>query len=195
VSGNTLHVYVRGVPPNRPGRTRQTHPVDETFRNVSANRVVFHGAERDITAELTGGPGGGPGGGTGNPRQIALLADRIVGEYQRSLNIRGTRGQLWLDTRRDYRPGEIDLLSQFMSLNSAAEVYSQVVGRVNDEDAVSGAAESVVRQARFVSRLLRRNTNLNLSRSLQDSWNQLSEELKQITIVSSDLDTDIERIR
>ena len=192
-SGGVLHVYARGVPPQRAGRTRQRYPIDETYRNVGGvSRVVFHGADRDTTVEL--GAGETARGGTGNPRQILALTERLVSEYRRDLNPRGF-GQPNLDTRRDYQQGELDMLSQLMSLHAAADLYNQVVGQVRDNDAVMGAADGLFRQARFVNRVLRRNTTLGLSRSAQDLWRQLSDELKQVTIVSNDLDTDIERIR
>jgi peptidoglycan hydrolase-like protein with peptidoglycan-binding domain len=193
VASNTLHVYVRGVPPRRPGRTRQRYPVDETYRNISGvSRVVFHGADRDVTVELGGGSAAA--GSTGNARQILALADRLLTDYRRSLSGRGV-GPMVLDSRRDYQPGELDLLSQLMSLQSAADLYNQVVGRLTDNDALTGAADGLLRQARQVNRVLRRSAGLSLPRAVQDDWQQLGDELKRITITDSNLDTDIERIR
>lgn len=195
VANDTLHVYVRGVPPTRIGRTRQRYPVDETYRDViRVSRAVFHGADRDVTVELGGGASAGAGGDTGNPRQILGLTERMLAEYRRDLNARGV-GSVTLDARRDYQPGELDLLSQLMSLNTAADLYNQVVGRVTDNDALTGAADGLLRQARFVNRVLRRNTGLSLSRTVQGVWQQLTDELKRITITDSNLDADIERIR
>src|SRR6266571_49074 len=71
VSGNMLHVYVRGVPPRGSADSLIDHRlVTETYNNLSGvTRVVFHGPQRDFTVDLVGGPVGG-GGGIGNPRQI-----------------------------------------------------------------------------------------------------------------------------
>ncbi len=70
VTGNTLHVYVRGVPPRyASGQRIDEQRITETINNANnVSRVVFHGAQRDITVDLFGG--GGPGGG-GNPAPAA----------------------------------------------------------------------------------------------------------------------------
>jgi hypothetical protein len=193
----TLHVYVQGMRPRLPSTTgRDHHAVSETFDNVAGvTRAIFHGSEREIIVEIARGRGPSPGGDTGDPRQITLLANRLLTDFQRDLNVRGGRTQLIFDQRRDYRQGEIDLLSLLNSLVAAAELYSQTVGRVRDDDAVKDAADALFRQARFVTRLLRRADGWSLSRLVQNDWEQLRAELRRITIVSSDLDTDIDRIR
>ena len=65
----TLHVYARGeATQGGGGFGAQSHPISETITNTSGvNRVVFHGAERDITVSLAqearaGGVGSGTGG-------------------------------------------------------------------------------------------------------------------------------------
>jgi peptidoglycan hydrolase-like protein with peptidoglycan-binding domain len=193
-AAETLHVYVRGVRPDRAGPgTRDRHLIDETFNDLSAvARVVFHGAERDVVVDLADRPGGGS---TGDARRIALIANRLVANYQRDLNIRGVRNQLLFDSRRDFAQGEIDLLSQFFTLASAADLYSQLVGRVRDQDALKDAADALLRQARFVNRLVRRHSELRLSSAVRNEWDGLRSELSRITITSNDLDTDIDRIR
>lgn len=192
----TLHIYVRGVRPRLPSTTaRDHHAVSETIHNVAGvNRAVFHGAEREIPVDLARG-GGPSSGNTGEPRQITLLANRLLADFQRDLNVRGGRNQLFFDPQRDYKQGEVDLLSQLNSLVAAAELYNQMVGRVRDDDAIRDAADALFRQARFVTRLLRRTEGWSVSRLVQNDWEQLRAELRRITIVSSDLDTDIDRNR
>lgn len=194
--GDTLHVYVRGVRPRLPGTTaRDHHSISETINDVQGiTRAVFHGAERETTVELTRGETP-TSGETGDPRQISLLAGTLLEHYQRDLNVRSWRNQLSFDPRRDYKQGEIDLLSQLTSLAAAADFYSKIVGQVRDDDAVRDGADAMLRQARFVTRLLRRAEGWNVSRLVQNDWERLRSELRRITVVSNDLDTDIDRIR
>ncbi|HVG17460.1 MAG TPA: peptidoglycan-binding protein, partial [Blastocatellia bacterium] len=121
VRGDTLHVYVRGVAPrNSTGSIADNHPFTETYDNMpDVRRVVFHGPQRDMTVDLLGGAGTGGGIGTGsgsgmgagtgvgNARQIAFLANRLLQDYQRDINVRGGRGQVTFDTRRNFRENEV----------------------------------------------------------------------------------------
>jgi peptidoglycan hydrolase-like protein with peptidoglycan-binding domain len=195
VSGNTLHVYVRGEAPSARTASGIDYPqVSETIGDTAGvNRVVFHGADRDIAIDLFGGEAMS---GTGDARQIALLANRLITDYQRDLNLRGSRNQVIFDIRRDYRPGEIQLLSQFYSLAAAADIYNQLIAsRVTDQNAIRDAAEALLRQARFANRIIRQNPSLTLSALVRNDWDQLRAELGRISLVNSDLDTDMDRIR
>src|SRR5262249_14570994 len=110
VAGNTLHVYVRGVPPRYPGDSAiDHHPFTETYNDLpNVARVIIHGPQRDFTADLLR-DGGGTVGATviGNPPQIALLTGRLLQDFQRELNIQNNRGQVIFDTRRNFRPNEV----------------------------------------------------------------------------------------
>jgi hypothetical protein len=56
VTDKTLHVYVRGVPPQYPAGTGTAHhPFTRTYDNLpSINRVIIHGPQRDLTVDLPG---------------------------------------------------------------------------------------------------------------------------------------------
>lgn len=192
VTGNTLHVYVRGVAPRySTGTAIDRHPFTETYNDLpSVARVIIHGPQRDFTADLLPGDRGGTVGATdiGNPRQIALLANRLLQDFQRELNMRNNRGQVIFDTRRDFRPSEVEVLFQITSLQAAAELYNQLTTSITDPDAVKGAASGLMRQAHLLERIMRRGTPLTLSSTVSADWQQLQAELARISVTDADAD-------
>ncbi|HXG91051.1 MAG TPA: peptidoglycan-binding protein [Blastocatellia bacterium] len=193
VSGNTLHVYVRGVPPrSSTGTAIDHHPFNQVINNVpNVTRVIFHGPQRDITVDLSGSIGGGVGGiNIGNARQIAFLANRLLQSYQRDLNVRMNRGQVLFDSRRNLSQSEADLLLQLYSLRAAADVYSQMT-TATDPDVLRGAADSLLRQVRLTNRLI--NRGVTLSTIVRNDWEQFRNELRNVNLTDTDLDRDIIR--
>jgi len=192
VSGNTLHVYVRGVAPRySTGTAIDHHPFTETYNDLpNVARVVIHGPQRDFAADLLAGDRGGTLGATaiGNPRQIALLANRLLQDFQRELNMRSNRGQVIFDPRRDFRPSEVEVLFQITSLQAAAELYNQLTAAVTDPDAVKGAAGGLLRQAHLLERIMRRDTHLTMSSIVNADWQQLQEEFARISIANANQD-------
>jgi len=196
VTGNTLHVYVRGVAPRySTGSATDHHPFTETYNDLpNVARVVIHGPQRDFATDLTGYGTGNTGAmDIGNPRQIALLASRLLQDFQRGLNMRGNRGQVIFDTRRDFRPSEVEVLFQITSLQAAAELYNQLTASITDPDAVKGAAGGLMRQSRLLERIMRRGTQLNLSAAVNADWQQLLAEIARINVSDANLDGDIVR--
>jgi hypothetical protein len=197
--GNTLHVYLRGVPPRGPrGQAIDRQQFNQTFTNMSnVSRVIIHGPQRDITVDLlgSGNVGGNTGGDfyLGNARQIAFLANRLLNSYQRDLNIRSNRGQVVFDTRRNLRSGEIDLLLQLHSLKAAADIYSQLSANTTDTEGLRGAADSLIRQLRITNRIMNRTGNVTVSSVVRNDWEQLSAEIRSIRGTDTDLDRNIDR--
>jgi peptidoglycan hydrolase-like protein with peptidoglycan-binding domain len=206
VTGNTLHVYVRGVPPRyTSGQRIDEQRISDTVDNAGGvSRVIFHGAQRDITVELLGrgdtGGGGGGGGGTaggsiGNPRQISFLANRLLNDYSRELNVRTMRGEVVFDRSRNLRDREVELLFLFYSLRATADLYNSLTTNVTDPEALKGAADSLLRQARLVNRLIRRDSGGALSSIVATDWDQLKSELARITLTDVNLENDPDRNR
>lgn len=201
VTGNTLHVYVRGVPPRyASGQRIDEQRISETADGASGvSQVVFHGSQRDITVDLvrSGDPGGGgnTGGSSGNPRQIAFLANRLLNDYARELNVRTIRGELVFDRGRNLRDREVELLFLFNSLKATADLYNSLTTNVNDPETLKGAADSLLRQARLVNRLLRRDSGATLSNIVTTDWDQLKTELSRVTLTDVNLDNDPDRNR
>ncbi len=195
VTANTLHVYVRGVPPRySTGSEVDHHPFSETYNDLpNVARVIIHGPQRDFTADLAGDRGGDVAAGIGNSRQIALLANRLLQDFQRDLNIRSNRGQMIFDTRRNFGHIEVEVLSQITSLQATAELYNQVTASITDPDAVRGAAGGLMRQARFLERIIKRSAQLTLSSTVSADWRQLQAELARINAPDDGLDADATR--
>jgi hypothetical protein len=191
ISGDTLHVYVRGIPPRGPStQAIDHHPVTARIDNaIRVTRVIFHGAGRDITISVSG-PGGG-GSWVNNSRQISDLTNRLLTGYLRDLNLRGNRNNIIFDNRRNLSQAESELLFLLYSLESSADLYNQMSSRVNDRDALMGAAEAITRQARLVHRAMRRNeAQLNVSSAIRSDWERLRVELSRIDPGFGNFDTD-----
>lgn len=208
--GDALHVYVRAVSTrNSVGGSSDNQQFTETYDNMpNVRRVIFHGPQRDVTVDLFGGSSGGSGtgggigsgtgggaSGVGNARQIAFLANRLLQDYQRDINVRGTRGQVTFDPRRNFRESEVEMLFQFDALKSSADLYNQMTNSVTDPNALKGAADSLLRQVRLANRAMKRAQNINLSSVVTADWDQLRTELARITITDNNLDADMDRIR
>ena len=194
-NNNTLHVYVRGVPPRYPsGTATDHHPFTETYNVPNITRVIVHGPQRDFAIDLLGGGIGGSGGtGIGNARQISFLANRLFQDFQRDLNIRRNGGQVVFDTRRNFRPSEVEILFQLNNLRAAAELYGQLSSSVTDTDALKSAADSLLRQARLLTRVMNRYPQFALSTIVRGDWDQLRAELARINVTDNNLDSDIIR--
>lgn len=186
-SGNTLHVYVRGVPPRVPSGSATDHkPFTETYNLPGITRVIVHGPQRDFTIDVVSAGGGS----IGNPRQIAILANRLLQDYQRDLNIRSSRGQIIFDASRNFTPNEVEVLSQITCVQSAAELYNQLSPSVTDLDALKGGADVLLRQSRTLNRMLKRATDLVLSPTVRNDWRALKSEIGQITLTDANVDND-----
>jgi peptidoglycan hydrolase-like protein with peptidoglycan-binding domain len=167
----------------------------EAIRNFQHDRNIAITGELDVaTARALGIPGGTVGAAViGNPRQIAFLANRLLRDFQRELNMSNNRGQVIFDTRRDFKPNEVALLFQITSLQAAAELYNDLTASITDPDAVKGAAGGLLRQARLLERIMRRDPQLRLSSTLTANLQQLQAELARINVTDATLDADIPR--
>jgi len=115
-------------------------------------------------------------------------------DYQRELNVRGNRGQVIFDTHRNFRQNEVEMLFQLNSLQASAELYNQMVSGVSDPDALRGAADSLVRQMRLTSRIMRR-ADAAFSSIVSNDWSQLRDEVRIISVTDANVDTDTDVFR
>jgi len=192
------------------GRNYYNGPIDgvmnqstrDAIRSFQRDRNIANTGDLDLsTARALGIPvdtggtvGSGPVGGTGgigDPRQIAFLADRLLQDFQRDLNISNNRGQVIFDKQRTFKPHEVEVLSQMMSLRGSADLYSQLTSSFTDRDTVKGAAVGLIRQARLLERIVRRS-QMTLSSLVSSDLQQLQSELARITIIDPN-DSDIVR--
>ena len=97
------------------------------------------------------------------------------------------------DTRRDFKPSEGELPFLITSLQAAAELYNQLTASITDPDAVKGAAGGLMRQARLLKRIMRRDTQLTHSSTVSADWQQLQAELARVNVADPNLDADVIR--
>lgn len=76
------------------------------------------------------------------------------------------------------------------SLQAGAELYSQLTSSVTDLDAIKGGADSLLRQARSLNRMLKRAAELVLSPTVRSDWRLLKAEIGQISITDADVEND-----
>jgi peptidoglycan hydrolase-like protein with peptidoglycan-binding domain len=176
--------------------SRATHDAIQNFqrdRNIAITGELDIATARalGIPTDADGSRGGNVGAtGIGNPRQIALLANRLLQDFQRELNMRNNRGQVSFDTRRDFKPNEVELLFQINSLQATAELYNQMTASITDPDAVKGAASGLMRQAHLLERVMRRDPQFTLSSIVNTDWQQLQTELARISVSDANQDGD-----
>jgi len=170
----------------------------DAIRNFQRDRNIANTGELDLSTARTlgipvdvGGTSVGGAGGIGDPRQIAFLADRLLQDFQRELNIRNNRGQVIFDKQRNFKPHEVEVLSQMMSLRGSTELYSQLTASFTDRDTVKGAAVGLIRQSRLLDRIIRR-AQMPLSSLVSSDLQQLQSELAKISIIDPN-DSDIVR--
>jgi hypothetical protein len=82
------------------------------------------------------------------------------------------------------------VLFQITSLQAAAELYNQLTASITEPDAVKGAAGGLLRQARMLERIMKRDPQLTLSSTLSADWQQLQAELARISVTDANQDGD-----
>ena len=176
--------------------SRATHDAIQNFQHdrniaITGELDVVTSRALGIPADANGYRGGNVGATViGNPRQIALLANRLLQDLQRDLNMRNDRGQVSFDTHRDFKPNEVELLFQINSLQATAELYNQLTSSITDPAAVKGAASGLMRQAHYLERIMRRDPQLTLSLTVSADWQQLQTELARISVNDANQDGD-----
>jgi hypothetical protein len=85
------------------------------------------------------------------------------------------------------------VLFQITSLQAAAELYNQLTASITDPEAVKGAAGGLMRQARLLERIMRRDPQLTLPTTVRAGWQQLQTEFARINVTDANLDADVIR--
>jgi peptidoglycan hydrolase-like protein with peptidoglycan-binding domain len=170
---DALHIYVRGVRPLRPSaQVLTTAELDVALaRNEfeGLNRIVIHGAGRDVTIIANEFNGSG---------QLTLeeasalesQITRMLTDYARAIGVRYVpfTGQVVLG-RGNYRENEIELLFALNSLSSTARLYTQVIRTTNDPQAIEGATDLYIAQARMMDSAVQR-TRSPRAASVARAW-------------------------
>lgn len=181
VNRNTVHVYVRGVPPQGPATQAITpHNLQVQLSAGEARGVttfVVHGAD----GELSGQIGTSAGGGLGvDLRAVESRLESMKVLYERTLGIRvAPRTGDIAFTGRNYTEGEIELLVALSSLHNSTRLLSQLSTSLREPEALRGATVLVVRDGRQFDRLLERNRSQRTSALARD-WTQVRPEFVRL---------------
>jgi peptidoglycan hydrolase-like protein with peptidoglycan-binding domain len=165
VNRDTLHVYVRGIPPDGPATQALTrHELRFALAPAEAGtvaRYVVHGAGADVTGEL--GAGGGADLAVVNARVGAMLV-----AYERALGVRVSRTGAVTLTGRNYTDGEMELYFAINTLSGQLKLYTAVAPSLRDEAALKGSLQLIVRAARQVDRAIGRAATSRTSGAERD---------------------------
>ncbi len=167
VSSDTLHVYLRGVPPDGPATQALTRQeVRFTVPGDTANalaRYVVHGEGADLTGQLV------PAGGTPDLGDLGRRVNLMLTGYERSLGVRSSRNGGTVFSGRGYTEPEVELYFALNSLASSMQLYNVVAPGLRDRDALHGAAQVIVRAARQVDRAVGR-AGTNRTTGVERDW-------------------------
>jgi peptidoglycan hydrolase-like protein with peptidoglycan-binding domain len=154
VNRDTVHVYVRGIPPDGPAtQALERHELKFTLAAEDAGsvtRYVVHGVGADVTGELGGAAGG---------VDLAALSGRVVAmqtAYERALGVRVMRTGAVTLTGRNYTDGEMELYFAVNALASQMRLYAAIEPSLRDPAALKGSLQLIVRAARQVDRAIGR---------------------------------------
>ncbi|HVG17592.1 MAG TPA: peptidoglycan-binding protein [Blastocatellia bacterium] len=198
INGDTLEVYARAIRPT--GMVTQALTRGRIELNVRdgveyVRRVVVHSAGPDQTLMLGGrtvgatGAGGGTRTGGASGMNLQRQAEELLSEYQRVSGLRLTGASVELDGRRQYRESEIDLLFAIDSFANTAQLYSRLIGSLQDPQSQRGAALALARQARRTDRVI---STSQVAGSLTSKWDGIRQDVLRLmqshNITPSELD-------
>jgi peptidoglycan hydrolase-like protein with peptidoglycan-binding domain len=202
INGDTLEVYARAVRPT--GMVTQALSRGRVELNVKdgveyVRRVIVHSAGPDQTLMLDGRTSSAPRAATSSAGSSAgsgasgmnlqRQAEDLLSEYQRISGLRLTGASVELDSRKQYRESEIDLLFAIDSFANTAQLYSRLVTSLQDPQAQRGAALALARQARRTDRVISTN---QITGSLISKWDGIRQDvlrlMQNFNISTSELD-------
>lgn len=148
---DTMHIYVTGT---RSGFIRGMNEIIVTLDASEwrgLNRIVVHSLGNDIVIRSEE-----VGRRTITPAEAQAIetdATTLLADYARVLGVRYNR---WTGavsfTAQNYRENEVELLFALNSLASTSKLFTQLVRTSNDGQAIDGACDLMVEQARGVDR-------------------------------------------
>lgn len=177
VNRDTLHVYVRGVPPTGPATqaiTRQD--VRLTLAPNEARGVtqyVVHAQGEDTRGEI------GVSSSAVDVRALNARVNAMLTDYERALGIRTLRSGAVVLGGRNYTDGEMELYFAVNQLSSSLRLYSAVSPSLRDDAKLKGALQLIVRAARQVDRAIGRAATSRTTGAERD-WSALRPEFADL---------------
>lgn len=189
INGDTLEVYARAVRPT--GMVTQALTRGRVELNVKegveyVRRVVIHSAGSDQTIMLgsrTSAPSGvntssaSPSSASPSGVSLQRQAEELLTDYQRISGLRLNGASIELDSRKQYRESEIDLLFAIDSFANTAQLYSRLAASLQGERAQRSAVLALARQARRTDRVI--STNQSAS-SLIPKWDNIRQDVLRL---------------
>jgi peptidoglycan hydrolase-like protein with peptidoglycan-binding domain len=175
-----LHVYLRGVRPLRPGaQVLTTGEIDLALNRADfegINRIVIHGAGRDITLTSNDFDNGSAQLTVEEAAALEAQISRILVDYSRAIGVRYVpfTGQVIM-AKGNYRENEVELLFALNALSSSAKLYTQVIRNTTDPQAIEGATDLFVAQANLVDSAVKRTRSpraASVTRAWQTTFDQ-----------------------
>jgi hypothetical protein len=189
INGDTLEVYARAVRPT--GMVTQALTRGRVELNVKegveyVRRVVIHSAGSDQTIMLgsrTSAPSGvntssaSPSSPSPSGVSLQRQAEELLTDYQRISGLRLNGASIELDSRKQYRESEIDLLFAIDSFANTAQLYSRLAASLQGERAQRSAVLALARQARRTDRVISTNQSAN---SLIPKWDNIRQDVLRL---------------
>lgn len=177
---DTIHVWVRGIPPTGPATqviTRSKVEVTVSYAPAAVRTVVVHGADRDLTITVAEASGAR----ISRAASVGNKMDALLTRYLRAIDVRLIGDRLIFDADRDYTADEIDLLLSLHTLNQLAHGYLHVVSAITDDVVQRRAAQLLLDQVERVDQRFNR-ARIPKRNELIEEWRALEDDVRQIAL-------------
>jgi len=189
VNGDTLEVYARA---NRPtGPTTQVITRGRIDLNVKdgveyVRRVVVHGETGTVNLPLASGNNPAPSSGsdagtsanTNVNTNINQQAKQLLADYQRIVGYRSDGTNVSIDTRQ-YGEPELELLFALDSFVNSAQLYSRLVGSLQNQARLRAATLSLAREARRADRVITTTSSRTVPQ-IEGRWDTIRQEVLRL---------------
>lgn len=177
---DTLHVWVRGIPPAGPATqviTRSKVEVTVPYAPAAVRTVVVHGADRDLTITVAEASGAR----ISRAASVGNKVDAMMTRYLRTIDVRLIGDQLVFDAERNYTADEIEFLLSLRTLDQLAHGYLHVLSAITDDAVQRRAAQLFLDQVERVDQQLNR-ARLPERDELLAEWRALEDDFRQIAL-------------
>lgn len=169
---DTLHVYVRGVPPRKQA-TQALAKHDISFQVEPArmrgvlNFVVHHGGP-----DLKGRIGEAVGAGILDAVSLDQAVSAMRLNYERALGARPGRTGVPVLSGKGYTDNELELMMSLHAFANAVKLYASLSTTLRSDPAFKGASQMLIRQARLLDRAVDRTRTQRAGGVAQD-WDRI----------------------
>lgn len=189
INGDTLEVYARAVRPSGPATqviTRGRIDLNVKDGVEYVRRVVVHGETGSVNLPLASSsnstPGPRPDAGTSASTRvntnIGQQAGQLLAEYQRIVGYRSDGTSVSIDTHQ-YGEQELELLFALDSFVNSAQLYSRLVGSLQDQTRLRSATLSLAREARRADKVITTTSSRTVAQ-IEGRWDEIRQEVLRL---------------